>query len=91
MVTLNSIAQSKGAASEMTRGWDQDEMFGNQILNGAHPTRIQRLDDIPERFAAAKNIEKVTEGDCMESLVQVTILYKTILWATVFKYAQVKI
>ncbi|ELT88718.1 hypothetical protein CAPTEDRAFT_175721 [Capitella teleta] len=36
--------------------WKNDEEFGRQILNGAHPCRIERVNQLPVEFEAKKDV-----------------------------------
>jgi hypothetical protein len=36
--------------------WRNDEEFGRQILNGAHPCRIERVRELPLEFRAKRDL-----------------------------------
>ena len=36
--------------------WKNDEEFGRQIMNGAHPCRIERVRQLPFEFEGKKDV-----------------------------------
>ena len=70
---LGSLVKDMKVVNHTVRKWNSDKEFGRQLLNGAHPLRIQLVTSLPAGFENVEClIDSILKDTTLEEAIEVS-------------------